>query len=219
MLSHNYFTSSIGKKQITAITGLGLVGFTATHLAGNLLMFLGADVFNTYGHKLVTNPFILGAEAILLGMFLLHITLALTVTVQNAQARGRRYYIKRRSGGETVASMTMPVTGTILLIFIILHLINFKFGTHYETTVDGVVMRDLHRLLVEYFSNPLYVAWYVFAMAALGLHTGHGLQSSLQTWGLNHPSYTPYIKAVSVLYGVGVAVGFSSLAVYCYFLN
>lgn len=220
MPSHNYFTSSIGKKQITAVTGLGLVGFTAMHLAGNLLILVGADAFNAYGHALVSNPLIYLAEAILLGMFVLHIAMAATVTVQNTAARGRRYYIKNRSGrGETIASMTMPYTGVIMLIFIILHLINFKYGTHYETVVDGVVMRDLFKLVVEYFANPLYVAWYVFAMIALGLHTGHGLQSSLQTWGLNHPSYTPKVKMVSVAYGVLVAFGYSGLAIYCYFLN
>lgn len=220
MPSHNYFTSSIGKKQITAVTGLGLLGFTASHLAGNLLLLVGADTFNAYGHALVTNPLIYVAEIGLLAMFLAHIVLAAVLTTQNIQARGKRYYVKRRTGrGETIASMTMPYTGVIILIFVILHLINFKYGVHYETTVDGVVMRDLYRLTVEYFANPLYVAWYVFAMIALGLHTGHGLQSSLQTWGLNHPKYTPAVKAISVAYGFAVAIGYSGLAIFCHFQN
>ena len=220
MPSHNYFTSSIGKKQITAITGLGLLGFTAVHLAGNLLLLAGSDSFNAYGHTLVNNPFIGVVQLGLLAFFLIHISMAATVTLQNVSARGKRYYVKNRTGrGETIASMTMPYTGVILLVFIILHLINFKYGTHYETTVDGVVMRDLYKLVVEYFANPLYVAWYVFAMLALGLHTGHGLQSSLQTWGLNHPKYTPTVKVISVAYGIAVAIGYSSLAIFCYFQN
>lgn len=220
MPSHNYFTSSIGKKQITAITGLGLLGFTAVHLAGNLLLLAGSDSFNAYGHTLVSNPFIGVVQLGLLAFFVIHISMAATVTLQNVSARGKRYYVKNRTGrGETIASMTMPYTGVILLVFIILHLINFKYGTHYETTVDGVVMRDLYKLVVEYFANPLYVAWYVFAMLALGLHTGHGLQSSLQTWGLNHPKYTPTVKVISVAYGIAVAIGYSSLAIFCYFQN
>lgn len=220
MPSHNYFTSSIGKKQITAFTGLGLLGFTAAHLAGNLLLLLGPDAFNAYGNALVTNKLIYVAEAGLLTLFILHIVMAALVTIKNVGARSKRYYVKNRSGrGETIASMTMPYTGIILLVFIILHLINFKYGVHYETIVDGVEMRDLHRLVVEYFANPLYVAWYVFAMIALGMHTGHGLQSSLQTWGLNHPAYTPKVKAISVAYGIAVAIGYSGLAVFCYFQN
>lgn len=220
MMSHNYFTSSIGKKQITAFTGLGLLGFTATHLAGNLLLLIGPDTFNAYGHALVSNKLIYLAEAGLIGMFLLHITMAAILTTKNMAARGKRYYVKNRTGhGESIASMTMPYTGLIILVFIIIHLISFKYGTHYETSVDGVVMRDLYKLVVEYFANPLYVGWYCFAMIALGLHTGHGLQSSMQTFGLNHPSYTPWIKKASVAYGVLVAIGYSGLAVFCYFQN
>lgn len=220
IVSHNYFTSSIGKKQLMAITGLGLIGFTATHLAGNLLILLGPDVFNAYSYKLISNPLIYAAEIGLLGLFLLHIILAAVLRVQNGSARPQKYYMKVRTGrGETIASKTMPLTGVILLVFVILHLINFKYGVHYETTVDGVVMRDLYRLVVEYFANPLYVAWYVFAMCAFGLHTSHGLQSSLQTWGFNHPKYTPGVKAASILYGLTVAVGFSVLAIYSHLQN
>lgn len=220
MPSHNYFTSSIGRKQITAVTGLGLVGFTATHLAGNLLILVGADAFNMYAHKLTSNPLIYLAEAGLAAFFLVHIFTALALTFQNIAARGKRYYIKNRTGrGETIASKTMPFTGVIMLAFLIIHLLNFKFGAHYTTTVDGMEIRDLYKVVIEYFANPMYVAWYVFAMLALGLHTSHGVQSSLQTWGLNHPKYTPKVKAVSVLYGIVVAVGFSTLAIYSYFQN
>ena len=76
MVSHNYLTSSIGKKQIMAITGLGLVGFTVSHLIGNFLLFLGPDAFNTYAHTLTSNPLIYLAEVGLGSMFLLHLVLA-----------------------------------------------------------------------------------------------------------------------------------------------
>jgi len=220
MLAHNYLTSSIGKKQIMAITGFGLIGFTLTHLAGNFLLFLGADAFNVYAHTLTSNPLIYVAEAGLIGMFLLHIALAVILKIENTQARPVKYYSKTRTGrGETIASATMPYTGAVLLVFIILHLLNFKFGSNYETTVDGVVMRDLFKTVVEYFSNPLYVVWYCFAMCTLGLHTSHGFQSVFQTWGFNHKKYTPSLKGASLLYGLFVAIGFSSLAIFCHFQN
>lgn len=218
--SHNYFTSSVGKKQIMALTGAGLVGFTITHLLGNLLIFVGPDAFNMYGHKLTSNPLIYVAEAGLVGLFLLHILLAVILKLQNMSARPQSYYMKTKTGrGETFASSTMPYTGMIILLFIILHLINFKYGTNYPTTVDGIQIRDLYRTVVEYFANPLYVAWYVFAMFALGLHTSHGFQSMFQSWGFNHPKYTPIIKAAALLYGGVVTFGFSLLAIYCHLQN
>lgn len=220
MLTHNYFTSSIGKKQIMAITGLGLVGFTLSHLLGNLLLLLGPDAFNMYAHTLTSNPLIYVAEAGLLGMFLAHIALAVILKIQNSNARPIKYYMKKGTeGGETLASKTMPYTGLIILVFLVLHLITFKYGTNYSTTVDGETIRDIHRVVIEYFSNCWYVAWYVFAMCVLGLHTSHGLHSSLQTLGVNHPKYTPYFKQASLAYGIIVAVGFSTLAIFSYFQN
>ena len=220
IVSHNYLTSSIGKKQVMAVTGLGLLGFTATHLLGNLLLFLGPEAFNTYGHTLTSNKLLLVAEAGLLGMFLLHILLAVVTRIENSGARDQKYYVKTRTGrGETIASKTMPITGAIIGVFIVIHLLNFKFGAHYTVTYDGVEMRDLYKLVVMYFANPMYVAWYVFAMLALGLHTTHGLQSSFQSIGFNHPKYTPIVKGLSQAYGVVVAVGFSALAIFCHFQN
>jgi succinate dehydrogenase / fumarate reductase cytochrome b subunit len=220
MVSHNYFTSSVGKKQIMALTGFGLLGFTATHLLGNLLLFVGADQFNFYAHQLTSNKLILLAEAGLAGMFLLHITLAILLKLENSSARPVKYYVKTRTGmGETFASKTMPITGMIMLVFLITHLINFKFGSQYSTTVDGVALRDLYKTVIEYFSNPVYVAWYVFAMCTLGLHTSHGVKSAFQSWGINHPKYNQFIEIASLSYGVIVAIGFSALAIFCHFQN
>lgn len=220
ILSHNFFTSSIGKKQLMAITGLGLLGFTLSHLLGNLLILVGPDAFNNYSYALVSNPLIYLAEAGLLGLFLLHIALAVVLRIENNLARPQKYYVKVVKGnGENFASKTMPITGVIMLVFVIIHLLNFKYGSNYSTTVDGVQMRDIYRTVIEYFANPAYVAWYVFAMCALGLHTSHGLQSTFQSLGLRHPKYTHIVEGLSFAYGVAVAIGFSTLAIYSHFQN
>lgn len=216
--SHNYFTSSVGKKQIMALTGFGLVGFTAAHLLGNLLILVGPDAFNMYAYKLTSNPLIYVAEAGLVGMFMLHLFLAVILKLQNMAARPQGYFVKTKTGrGETFASSTMPYTGLIILVFVVIHLLNFKYGSNYPTTVDGIQMRDIYRTVIEYFADPLYVVWYVFAMLTLGLHTSHGFQSMFQSWGFNHPKYTPIIQTAALAYGLFVGLGFSILAIFCHF--
>jgi succinate dehydrogenase / fumarate reductase cytochrome b subunit len=171
-----YFSTSVGKKQLMAITGLLLSGFLVTHLLGNILIVVGADAFNYYAYKLTSNPLIYVAEAGLAGLFLLHLVLAMVLTVQNKKSRGSNgYFMKVNTGrGTTFASKSMPYTGFVILIFLILHIRDLKFGPVYMTTVDGVEMRDLHRTVIEYFADPLHTAWYVFAMAMMALHLGHG---------------------------------------------
>ncbi|MCB9092063.1 MAG: succinate dehydrogenase cytochrome b subunit [Halobacteriovoraceae bacterium] len=215
-----FFSSSIGKKQVMALTGLALCGFLVSHLLGNCLLLLGPDTFNLYAHKLTSNNLIYVAEGALVLIFLSHVFMAIRLTIENKKARPERYHAKKKTGrGATFASSTMPFSGLILLAFIILHLMNFKYGTHYETFVDGAQIRDLYKTVIEYFSNPLYVAWYVFAMIVMGFHVSHGFQSSFQSLGLNHPKYTPKIKLLSLVFAVVVSGGFSFLSIWSYMQN
>jgi len=218
-VSH-YCRSSIGRKHLMAVTGLLLCGFLVGHLTGNFLLLVSSDAFNIYGHKLAS----LGAglyviETILLLIFLTHLGLAIKLTMENKAARGlQKYAVKKCTGrGTTIMSATMPYTGLVLLVFIILHLCNIKFGPHYTTIVDGVQMRDLFKVTIEHFKNPLNVAWYVVAMICAALHTAHGFSSAFQSLGLNHPKYFPKLKLISYLYAVAVGGGFAFLAVWAYF--
>ena len=214
-LCTQYFKSSVGKKTIMGLTGLGLCAFTLTHLLGNFLILVGADAFNMYAHKLITNPFIYVAEVGLALLFVSHIAMAMKLTFENKRARPEKYHLKVRTGrGATLASSTMPITGLILLVFTITHLINFKFGTYYTTIIEGEEVRDLYKTVVEYFRNPTWVIWYCAAMIALGVHVSHGFQSSFQSLGFNHPKYTPPIKKAGYAYAAFVTIGFSALAIY-----
>jgi succinate dehydrogenase / fumarate reductase cytochrome b subunit len=218
-VSH-YCRSSIGRKHLMAVTGLLLCGFLVGHLTGNFLLLVGSDAFNIYGYKLAS----LGAglyviEAGLALIFLVHLGLAVKLTLENKAARGnQKYAVKRMTGrGTTIFSATMPVTGLVLLAFIISHLCGIKFGTHYTTTVDGVEMRDLYRTTLEHFSNPAVAAWYAFAMICAAFHTAHGFASAFQSLGLTHGKYSPKVKVVSYLYALFVGGGFSFLALWAYF--
>ena len=202
------------------LTGLGLSGFVLTHMLGNLLIFLGADAYNLYGYKLTSNPIIYVAEMGLLAMVLCHIVIAFWLTKENKAARPVSYaYAPQGKAEASLASRTMIYSGTVLLVFIVHHLITFKYGPHYDTTVDGVVMRDLHRLMVEVFANPLYVIWYVVALLLMLGHLKHGVASTFQSLGFNHPKYTPWIKCAGVAYAFIVVIGFISQPLYVYFFQ
>lgn len=210
--------SSVAKKQIMGLTGLLLTGFVLSHLLGNFLLLVSSDAFNKYSHTLISNPLIYLAEVILGLLFVSHIMMAIRLVLENKKARPIAYHTRNLSGrGATLASSTMPLTGLVTLIFLGFHIAGLKFGTHYETTVDGIVMRDMFKTTVEYFQNPLHVVLYVFAVCSLGFHVSHGFWSAFQSLGINHPKYTPKMKCASLLLGVLVALGFSSLAIFCFF--
>jgi succinate dehydrogenase / fumarate reductase cytochrome b subunit len=214
---NHYFRSSIGRKQLVAITGLLLCGFLVSHLTGNLLLLVSSDAFNLYAHKLASLGGLLYViEAVLALIFIVHLGLAIKLNLENAKSRGK-YAMKVKTGrGTTFMSQSMPITGLILLAFMISHLMNLKFGTYYETTVDGVLMRDLTRTTIEYFQSVGAVIWYVVAMAAAGLHTAHGFASAFQSLGWNHPKYMKNVKRLGYLYAIVVAGGFAFLAIWCH---
>lgn len=214
---NHYFRSSIGRKQLVAITGLMLCGFLVSHLAGNILLLVSSDAFNLYAHKLVSmGPLLYVAEAGLAAAFLVHMGLAMKLNMENRQSSGK-YQIKTKTGrGTTFASQTMPLTGLILLVFLVLHLLNLKFGSYYETTIDGVVMRDLTKTTLEYFSSVGATAWYVFAMICAAIHTSHGFASAFQTMGWNHGKYFKNVKRLGYIYAIAVGGGFALVSIWCH---
>ncbi len=213
-----YLTNSIAKKQVMGVTGLLLCGFLLTHMMGNFLLLVSKDAFNMYGYKLMSNPLIYVAEAGLLAIFLVHLFMALKLTMENKAARPVKYYMKQPTGrGATFASSTMPYTGFLILFFIVMHLINFKYGNVYDTTLsDGTAARDLYRTVMEYFASPLNTGMYVIFMLVIGIHVSHGFWSAFQSIGFNHPKYMPAIKFLSKVYAVVLTLGYSTIAIYCH---
>lgn len=208
--------SSIGRKMIMGICGGVWAGFVFGHMAGNMLILVSAEMYNKYGHAIVSNkPLLYGTEAILLGTIIFHVILGVVLTAKNKTARSQKYAMtpngEKRS---SLGSRTMIFHGSILLFFIVYHLITFKYGPYYSVTYDGVEMRDLSRLIVEVFQNPAYVAGYIVCLLLLGWHLSHGVASLFQSLGLNHPSYTPTIKCISWIYAIVVTAGFISQPLY-----
>ena len=217
MLS-KFCTSSIGKKYLMGFSGLVWTGFVLAHMAGNLLIFVSADAYNSYGHNLTSGKIIYVAEAALILTIVLHVFLGVSLAIKNWSARTHGYAKQGgRKKGASLSSKTMIYQGTIILAFIILHLITFKYGPHYLTTVDGVVMRDLFKLMIEVFKQPGYVAWYLVALVLIAMHLRHGVSSVFQSFGLLHPAYQKPIQLIGYGYSLIVAAGFMAQPIYIFF--
>lgn len=200
------------------LTGLIWAGFVLGHMAGNMLILVSPDMYNAYGHAVTSNKILLyGTEIILVLALITHVALAIKLTIENRASKGQK--TSQATNGakrSSLASRTMIIQGTIILVFIISHLWTFKYGTYYETTVDGVQMRDLARLLREVFHKPEVVGWYVLSLLLLSAHLKHGFGSSFQSFGLLHPAYQCKIKAASWAYAVIVTLGFLSQPLYVF---
>jgi succinate dehydrogenase / fumarate reductase cytochrome b subunit len=218
MPSRNVFSSSVGTKVLIAVTGLGLFLYLILHLAGNLLVFAGPDIFNDYSHKLISNPLLVPAEIGLLAIFLLHVYKTVKMWIDNQRARPSRYEMKRMAGRTSrkgIASSTMIWTGVVTFVFVVIHLKQFKYGTYYQVT--GTEARDLYRLEIELFRDPLIVGLYVVGMVLIGFHLRHGISSAFQSLGIDHPRHTRRILAAGMIVAIVIAGGFAAIPIWVYF--
>src|SRR5215203_5394288 len=204
-----YFSSSVGTKLLIGITGLLLFVYMLLHLAGNVLIFAGQGIFNEYSHKLISNPLIVPIELGLLAIFLVHVYKTVRMLAANRAARPVGYQ-KRANAGHTsrksFASSTMIASGLILLLFIVVHVKQFKFGSFYET-LSAAPVRDLDRTEIEVFRNPFWVLFYVIGTLVVGLHLRHGISSGFQSIGLDHPLYTRRLTIIGIVLAVIIGGG------------
>jgi len=221
----NIFKFSVGKKLIVSLAGLFLITFLIVHLGINMLLIFmeSNEAFNKAAHFMATNKIIKSMEIILFGGFLVHIIFSVVVNIQNMLARPIGYKVKNNSQ-TSFFSKYMFHTAFIIAIFLVLHLFDFYlkaklFGDIGEVIYDGEHYHDLGTLVIARFKIWWVDVIYIIALLALGFHLHHGFQSAFQTIGLNHPVYTPIVKAIGVIYSVIVTVGFISIPIVIYFLK
>lgn len=216
----DFLKSTVGRKYIMGISGLVWMGFILGHMAGNLLIFVSPDLYNSYGHAIISNKILIyGTEIVLIIALITHVFTAVTLTIQNRRSRNIQYAMTPNGEkGGSKASRTMALQGSIILAFIILHLISFKYGTHYDTVVNGVTMRDLHRLVIEIFQQPIYFAWYCVALIIMMFHLSHGAHSIFQSFGILERKMQKNLKSLAWLYAVVVVAGFIAQPVYVFFI-
>ena len=187
------FSSSLGKKYLMAITGLFLCSFLIIHFLGNIALFTNPVQFNEYTRFMSSNPIIRVMEIVLVLGFLTHIIDAIILTRANKKAQPVKYAMNKNKS--SWYSRNMGFTGTIILVFLILHLQSFwyeyKFG-EVLMTVDsnGNEIKDMFTIVKTAFSEWWYSAIYILAMILLGSHLNHGFQSAFQSVGLRHKKYT-----------------------------
>ncbi len=220
----NAMTSTLGRKLIMSLTGLFLIIFLVVHLAGNLQLLKddGGLAFNIYARFMTSNPLIKTVSYVLYATFLIHIILSLFLTIYNRRARGGEGYAKTKASGEvTWSSRNMGFLGTVVFIFLVIHLKNFWYEMHWGAmpvvTYEGDALKDLYTVVNASFHQTWYVVLYVVGMIGLGFHLYHGFQSAFQTLGINHRKYTPAIKFVGVVFSLGIPALYALIPVYMFF--
>ncbi len=172
-----------------AVTGFILFGFVIGHLAGNLQIFAHPDKINAYAHFLeALGPGLWLIRLFLLAVLVIHVWLAVQLTLENKAARPEGYQnqITMRA---TLASRYMRVSGVIVFVFIIYHLLHFTVRItqpevyNYTSLIDGTKVRDVHSMIILGFREPLVAIFYLLAVGLLSWHLRHGLVSMFQSIG------------------------------------
>ena len=204
-----FFRSSIGLKLVMALTGVVLSGFVLGHMVGNLKVFEGADALNAYGRLLRYEMALLWtARIVLLVSVALHIWAYLLLTRSNLKARSHSYRVVTHRES-SYASRSMRITGPLLLLFIIYHILHLTTGTVHSSFEEG----DVYHNLVTGLSSPPIALFYLLAMAALALHLWHGIWSLFQTLGASQPRYDSLGRKVATVFTIVVVLGFSAVPI------
>lgn len=206
--------SSIGKKAVVSVTGLLLSGFVVAHMLGNLQIFMGQDALNAYAKKLQSMPLLLWpARLFLLAVLILHLAVSLKLAFENRKARPVQYVFKDTVQA-SFASRTMVLTGLIIFLFIVYHLLHFTLGItnpDFFHLVDAKGRHDVYSMAVLSFQNYYISGVYILAMFFLCLHLSHGLSSFPQSLGLSEEKCIPRLKCFANLAAVIIFLANSSI--------
>jgi succinate dehydrogenase / fumarate reductase, cytochrome b subunit len=216
----SYFSSSIGKKILVALTGGALVLFVLGHMIGNLLIYAGPETLNEYAVFLKTaghGMLLWGARIGLLACVAIHIVLTIKLTAENKAARKDRYGYQQTIKA-TKSSRFMIVSGLIILAFIVYHIMHFTLhvGNNYGTLhaeLDGKQVHDVYTMVVQGFSWLPASIFYIIAMGLLCSHLSHGVSSMFQTLGLATARTWPLFQKVGIAYAALIFIGNCSIPI------
>ena len=205
-----FYNSSLGKKVVMAATGVILFGFIIGHLIGNLQIFAGPDVLDSYARFLKERPEVIWTvRVILLASVGLHILAATQLTIRNRSARPIAYRLHKYDEA-SYAARTMVWSGLTIGLFVIYHLLHFTVGTVHPSQPDFHA-EAVYANVVSGFQQWPVALFYIVAVLSLGLHIAHGVWSMFQSIGLNHPKYEPLIQRSAVVFGSLIVAGYVSI--------
>ncbi len=204
--------SSVAKKVAMALSGLFLVMFILIHLAINLtLIYPGKEAFDAAVEFMATNPFIQLMQPVLFLGFIFHIAMGIYLEWTNQGKRSVKYVNSNPGAASSWASRNMIWTGLFVLLFLIVHLIN------YFVPFKTQEIHDHYALVTGLFKNPFYTLFYVLAFIGLGIHLSHGFQSAFQSLGTPREKCNKALVITGNIIALLVAFGFSAIAIYFYF--
>lgn len=216
-------SSSLGRKVIMSLTGLFLSSFLIVHMAGNLQLFKGDNgrAFNEYTYFMTHNPFIITVSYLLYTSILVHALMSFVLTRHNQASRPVKYAYSRPEANSPWSSRNMGILGTVLLLFIIIHMRTFWYEMHFGAVpmaeYDGKQYKDLYAVVKEAFAQWWYVLLYVISMVAIGFHLAHGFQSGFQSLGIRHTKYTPIIEFVGrYFFALIIPAAFAAMPIYVF---
>jgi len=211
----NFFSSSVGKKIIMALSGLSIVMFLIIHLIGNLGIMNGQNAFNDYAEFLHSMPKIVWIARIgLISIFTTHIYLAINLSLSNRLANSQKYK-KQVSVKSSPASKTMMFGGITILAFVIYHLLHFTIHVvdpEFTNLVDPKGRPDVYTMVISGFKdNYINLGIYLFSLFFLCLHLSHGIFSAAQTLGITQSVPTKIMQACSNIIPFIIFILYSSI--------
>jgi succinate dehydrogenase / fumarate reductase cytochrome b subunit len=217
-----FFTSSIGKKFIMALTGISLIAFLLVHVGINACIWAGdgGDMFNKAAHFMGSMVVIRIIEVGLFAGIILHIVQGFVLEIQNRSRRPTGYAVNLGNRGSKWYSRSMGLLGTLLLLFLVMHLSHFwipsRFGVLETTTIDGKEYPNQYSDIVRVFQDPVVVVLYLLGCASLLYHLLHGFQSAFRTLGVGNARYLALIKGTGVGFSIIVCLAFAMMPVSVY---
>jgi succinate dehydrogenase / fumarate reductase cytochrome b subunit len=215
MSKENFLESTIGRKMVMGLTGLFLISFLVVHVSINCCIFLndGGVTFNKASHFMSHNPVIRVMEIGLFVGFLLHIYLSLKLTLKNNKARPVKYQVTDGKSNSAWYSRSMGILGSLLLLFLVVHLANFWVPTK-KAILNGQE-HDTYANMKQIFSVEYWylILIYLLGVISLAYHLMHGFQSAFQSLGINHRKYSPIIKQAGMWFSIIVPLLFALMPI------
>ncbi len=215
-------TSTLFRKNLMALTGLFLCLFLVIHLAGNLQLLLPpakAEIqFNLYSRILSGNLIIKAISWLLFLSIIAHAVYALVITLQNRRAAGGAYAFDRRRSASNWYARNMGILGSIILIFLVIHLKDFWYLYSFGSLpMDAEGNKNLFEIVVNAYGAWWYVALNVIAFIVLGYHLLHGFSSAFKTLGAYPTRTSRIIHYAGIAFTVILTTGFVFIPIYIYF--